>query len=197
MLFAKFYDRLIKTNETNPKTGLPQFKEVCFVEIRIKNNMTDIVDQPATQEKIRQFPAEYQLYLKSKENLKEGTALNLFAYFSPKDVATLNAHGIFSIEAFIALSKEKVIDLGLLSEWEKAKHFLKVLKNDSLVYDLEQKIKLLEEEIKVLKEQSKSTKTASSTVDLPPSKKRKSRSQKSLSKACLTLEEIENAPLFR
>ena len=81
-VFAKFYDRMVKTDQINQKTGLPIFKEVCFVEVRIKNNSTDVVDQPATQENIRRFAPQYQLYLQSKEKEKKGTSLSLFAFLT-------------------------------------------------------------------------------------------------------------------
>ncbi len=176
MLFAKFYDRLIKTNETNPTTGLPIFKEVCFVEVRIKNNMTDIFDQPATEEKIRQFPQEYQLYLASKEKLKEGTDLKMFAHFSPKEVATLNAHGIFSVEEFIALSPQKATDLGLKEEQEQAKTFLSLCQNQVDVKKLQAEIDHLKEENAHLKAQVESLSNALKTSSNKPKRKRKSTS---------------------
>lgn len=176
MLFAKFYDRLIKTNETNPTTGLPVFKEVCFVEVRIKNNMTDIVDQPATEEKIRQFPQEYQLYLSSKEKLKEGTDLKMFAQFSPKEVATLNAHGIFSVEDFVALPKQKAIDLGLYADLEKAKTFLSLCKKQVDVKKLQAEIDHLKEENAHLKAQVESLSNTLKTSSNKPKRKRKSTS---------------------
>ncbi len=152
MLFAKFYDRLIKTNEINPSTGLPIFKEVCFVEIRIKNNMTDIVDQPATADKIRQFPTEYQHYLHSKQQVKDGTDLKVFAFLSPKEVASLNAHGIFTLESFIALEKQKVQDLQLETEWQKAKDFIRLNKSGFDITALEAEIATLKLENERLKE---------------------------------------------
>lgn len=152
MLFAKFYDRLIKTNETNPETGLPIFKEVCFVEIRIKNNMTDIVDQPATEDKIRQFPTEYQHYLRAKQQIKDGTDLKVFAFLSPKEIASLNAHGIFTLESFIALEKQKVQDLQLEIEWQKAKDFIRLNKSGFDITSLEAEIATLKLENERLKE---------------------------------------------
>ena len=178
MLFAKFYDRLIKTNETNPKTGLPVFKEVCFVEVRIKNNMTDIFDQPATEEKIRQFPQEYQLYLASKEKLKEGTDLKMFAHFSPKEVATLNAHGIFSVEEFIALSPQKATDLGLKEEQEQAKTFLSLCQNQALISKLEEEISTLRKENERLKAEIQTLSNDLKTSSNKPKRKRKSTSNK-------------------
>ena len=41
---ARFYDRAVKTGEVG-ENGLPKFKLVCFCEIRIKDNTSEIYDQ--------------------------------------------------------------------------------------------------------------------------------------------------------
>ena len=51
---ARFYDRAVKTGEVG-ENGLPKFKLVCFCEIRIKDNTSEIYDQPASEEKIRRI----------------------------------------------------------------------------------------------------------------------------------------------
>ena len=150
-VFAKFYDRTIKTNDINPETGLPVFKEVCFVEIRIKNNMTDVVDQPATPEKIARFKAEYQHYLDAKEKAKSGTPLNIFAFLSPLEIATLNAHGLYTLEEFVGLKRVEAEDLALLNEWEKAQSFLKIHQNQQMVENLKAENEALKKEIEALK----------------------------------------------
>lgn len=152
-VFAKFYDRMVKTSETNPKNGLPIFKEVCFIEIRIKNNATDVVDQPATKEKIARFPKEYQCYLEAKEKEKTGTALSLFAFLTPLEQETLKSHGIFTLEDFVSLPMKRVRDLSLEEEYKKAKSFIKMNKNQSFIKELEKENALLKKEVLSLKNQ--------------------------------------------
>ena len=165
-VFARFYDRTIKTNEINPETGLPEFKEVCYCEIRIKNNTTDIVDQPATDEKKQIFFKEYQHYLLAKEKEQAGTKLSLFAHLSAKDIEMLKSRGIFTVEDFNALSKEKAESLNLLAEWQKTSDFLSVYKNMAVLEKLRAENKKLQKEIKALKakelENKSTTKGASS-----------------------------------
>ena len=71
---ARFYDRAVKTGEVG-ENGLPKFKLVCFCEIRIKDNTSEIYDQPASEEKIRRFPAEYARYQLGKKQVVDGTPL--------------------------------------------------------------------------------------------------------------------------
>ena len=65
-VFARFYDRAVKTDAVD-ENGLPVYEKVLYCEIRIKDNR-DIYDQPATEDKIRLYPNEYDFYLKNKEN---------------------------------------------------------------------------------------------------------------------------------
>ena len=58
---ARFYDRSQKTDKIDAY-GFPVFENVCFCEIRIKDNNSEIFDQPATADKIRRFPQEYARY---------------------------------------------------------------------------------------------------------------------------------------
>ena len=158
-VFARFYDRTIKTNEINPETGLPEFKQVCYCEIRIKNNTTDIVDQPATEEKKQIFFKEYQHYLLAKEKEQAGTKLSLFAHLSAKDIEMLKSRGIFTVEDFNALSKEKAESLNLLAEWQKTADFLAVHKNMALMKQLQDENKKLQKEIKMLKTKNQALKS--------------------------------------
>ena len=154
-VFAKFYDRVVKTDEVDKKTGLPVFKEVCFVEIRLKNNTTDIVDQPATEEKKQRFKKEYELYLQSKEELKEGTALSLFAFLTPLEIETLKVRGIFSLEDFSKMTKNQAEDLGLVKEWEKADEFLKLYKNQADIKKLKEELNKMKEKLSLLQSKVK------------------------------------------
>ena len=62
---AEFYDKAIKTGDFN-ENGLPKFKNVMYVRIRIRDN-PDIFDQPAEEQHQRRFPIEYQRYLLDKK----------------------------------------------------------------------------------------------------------------------------------
>jgi len=56
---ARFYDRTIKTEKLDAH-GFPVFAEVCFCEIRLKDNVSEVFDQPATIDKIRRFPNRHR-----------------------------------------------------------------------------------------------------------------------------------------
>ena len=124
---ARFYDKAVKTEQMT-EGGLPIFKNVTYVEIHLKDNNTEVYNQPATVEKIKRFPREYALYCQAKEKVKDGTPINQFAFLTAAEVASCYNRGILTIEALATLTPEKASDLGLSKEAEQARLFSKAAK---------------------------------------------------------------------
>ena len=122
-VIAKFYDRLIKTDQTT-KDGLPIFKSICYCEIRLRDNTSEVFDQPADADKINRFPVEYARYQLSQTKAKEGTPLEEFAFLRAQEIEACKYRGIFSIEALADLSDEHAKELGLKDESLKASQFI-------------------------------------------------------------------------
>lgn len=135
---ARFYDKAIKTTAVN-SNGLPIFKNVTYVEIRLKDNNTEVFNQPANEEKIRRFAREYALYKMAKEQIKEGTPLEQFAFLTAAEVATCKNRGIFSVEALAELPSDRVQCLGLQNEHKLAKIFMQTAHNNVSVAELARK----------------------------------------------------------
>lgn len=122
-VFARFYDRTIKTKDFG-ENGLPKFRVICFCEIRIKDNNSEIFDQPATQEKINRFPLEYARYQLAKKQIDDGTPIEQFAFLSIAEVEALKFRGIYTIEALCELDENGVLSLDLKKEQDLAKSFI-------------------------------------------------------------------------
>lgn len=120
---ARFYDRAVKTTELDDN-GLPKFKNVCFVEIRMRD-CYDVYNQPATPDKIKRFPLEYNRYLLSKKQVQNSSPLEQFAFLSAAQIEALKFRGIFTVEALAQLSDEKALELGVVRERDLAVKFLK------------------------------------------------------------------------
>ena len=148
-LSVRFYDKLIKTDKLNDN-GIPMFKSVCYCEIRIKDNTTEVFDQPATQDKIERFPIEYSRYQMIKEKNVDGTPLEMFAFLSASEIETCKYRGIFTVESLADLTKDQAQNLQLLNEYETAQKFVSFSKNMVDTDKLKQKIKELEERVKKL-----------------------------------------------
>ena len=120
---ARFYDRSIKTDKIDAH-GFPIFENVCFCEIRIRDNNSEIFDQPATEEKIKRFPVEYARYQLVKKQAQTGTPLEQFAFLSLAEVDSLKSRGIFTVEALSEMDMARAENLGISREKELADKFM-------------------------------------------------------------------------
>ena len=149
---ARFYDKAVKTNEV-AKNGLPVFKNVTYIEIRLKDNSTEVFNQPATDEKIRRFPKEYALYQLSKKQVENGTPLEQFAFLTAAEIATCKNRGVFTVEALAGLDIDKVQSLGLQDEHVLAEMFLEKSNNNKMLDDFAKKEVEYERALEALREQ--------------------------------------------
>lgn len=149
---ARFYDKSVKTNEV-AKNGLPVFKNVTYIEIRLKDNSTEVFNQPATDEKIRRFPKEYALYQLSKKQVENGTPLEQFAFLTAAEIATCKSRGVFTVEALAGLDIDKVQNLGLQDEHVLAEMFLEKSNNNKMLDDFAKKEVEYERALEALREQ--------------------------------------------
>lgn len=149
---ARFYDKAVKTNEV-AKNGLPVFKNVTYIEIRLKDNSTEVFNQPATDEKIRRFPKEYALYQLSKKQVENGTPLEQFAFLTAAEIATCKSRGVFTVEALAGLDIDKVQSLGLQDEHVLAEMFLEKSNNNKMLDDFAKKEVKYERALEALREQ--------------------------------------------
>ena len=156
---ARFYDKAVKTGKV-AENGMPIFEDVTYIEIRIKDNSTEVFNQPATEEKIRRFPREYALYKLAKEKKKDGTPLEQFAFLTVAEIETCQSRGVFTVEDLAALDNEKVKFLGLQNENELAKKFMQNAKDNNIVAKMAAKEKEYLRQIADLKDQVQSLQQA-------------------------------------
>ncbi len=137
---ARFYDKAVKTGNVS-ENGLPVFKNVTYVEIRLKDNNTEVYNQPATEEKIKRFPREYALYQLAKEKVKSGTPLEQFAFLTAAEIETCKSRGLFTVEDLAALDAGKVQTLCLQNENALAKKFVQNARDNNLLAQMTAKEK--------------------------------------------------------
>ncbi|MBQ8630557.1 MAG: hypothetical protein IJ479_02435 [Alphaproteobacteria bacterium] len=128
------------------------------MEIRIKDNITDVFDQPADAEKIERFQLEFARYKLAKKQIEEGSPLEMFAFLDASEIASLKERGIFTVEALASLKDEDAKKLGIERERDIAGNFLSLQKNNAALNefskkenDYKEQIAKLQDEIKELK----------------------------------------------
>ena len=144
---ARFYDRSVKTERID-ENGLPVFKDVCFVEIRVKDSY-DVYDQPATEEKKQRFATEYSRYLVGKKQVENGSPLEQFAFLTAAEIDSLKYRGIFTVEALAELDEQKARDLHVEKERSLALKFLEKARGNSDIAAWQQKEEALKCELTV------------------------------------------------
>lgn len=164
---ARFYDRSVKTSKIDDN-GMPVFENVTYVEIRMKDNNTDVYDQPADKEKIRRFPLEYQRYQLERKQIKDGTPLNQFAFLDAAQIDTLKVRGIFTVEALAELPEEKAAQLNVVREHELAVKFLENAKDNKVLLEWQEKEKAYQDEIKRLQEEIAALKALAAPAPVAP-----------------------------
>lgn len=157
-VLARFYDRAVATGEV-AKNGLPVFKEVMYVEIRVRDQ-NDVFDQPADSTHLKRFPVEYNRYLLEKKESEKGTPLAQFAFLTVSQLECCKYRGIFTVERLADLDDAKAKDIGLVKEKELAIKFLEVSKNNAVIDDFSKKEKKYQAEIKKLKAEIEQLKAA-------------------------------------
>lgn len=150
-VFAKFYTKAVKTEELS-ENGLPKFKNVEYIEIRIRDN-NDVVNRQAEEKDKLRFPVEYQRYLLEKQQVENGTPLNQFAFLDASQLETCKYRGVFTVETLAGLDDEKARSIDLLEERDLAKRFIEISKNNQVIDDFAKKEKKYQNEIKKLKEE--------------------------------------------
>ncbi len=150
-IIARFYDKAVKTDKVS-SDGLPVFQNKCFVEIRIRDNNSEVFDQPATPEKIKRFPVEYARYQLGRKQVEKGTPLEQFAFLTAAEVETLKIRGIFTVEALSELSDDKCDLLKIKTERDLALKFLSASRNNQSIVSWQKKEETYLAEINALKE---------------------------------------------
>ena len=148
---ARFYDRAVKTGKID-SSGFPVFEDVCFCEIRIKDNTTEVFDQPADENKIKRFPAEYARYRLGKKQRAKGTPLEQVAFLTQAETEALKYRGIFTVEALAGLADDKAESLNVSREKDLARRFCQAAKEQMSLAQYSQKLEAAEAEITRLKQ---------------------------------------------
>ena len=157
-VFARFFDKWVKTGKIQDN-GLPEYKERCYVEIRVKNS-NDVPVRPADENDIRRFSKEYAFYKAKKEKRKEGTPLNQFAFLSVPQLDACEMKGICTIEQLAGLTDEQAKELNICDAKELAIKFLEMAKGNNIVAEYKEKIKQLEGRIETLEAENKALREA-------------------------------------
>lgn len=112
-MIAMFYTRAVHNKSKSQDAGRPVYEDQIFVRIHPPGERLNIVDRPINQNDKRRFPQQWQMFQENKEQVPDGTPIELLYPDHPSIAAMLRAHAVHTIELCAALSADAIENIGM------------------------------------------------------------------------------------
>jgi hypothetical protein len=131
-LLVKFREGAIVDDQASAAAGRPIFKSVVMITIINPGDKNNVVDRPLWPIDEQRFAVQYQRWLKTKENVVDGTPLKAWPVITENQRLELEYFHIFTVEALAGLTDQAALsNMGFLTLKQKAKDFLEAAKDGS------------------------------------------------------------------
>jgi len=144
MLNVLFYTRSVVNEQKSRDMGKPHHDAVEFVRMQQPGEASTVIERPVQEADKHRFPRQYTLYLNKKEQIPEGTPIELLFPNSPNVADNLKGWGVYTVEQCAAMSQHAIqnINMGGQDYQNRAKSYLE---NASKGVNFHKQIKELEE----------------------------------------------------
>jgi len=112
-MVCMFYNRPTHNPAKSTEAGRPIFEDIPFVRIHPPGERLNIVDRPAKGEDAKRFPTQWAQFQQNKNQVPEGTPIDLLYPEYPAVSATLRASGVHTIEQCADLSSNAIENVGM------------------------------------------------------------------------------------
>lgn len=156
-----FYNKPMQNMAKTVENGRPYFEDKVFVKIQQPGERLNIVDRPVQDTDKQRWPVQWAQFVQNKEQIPEGTMIDLLYPEQPAVAATLRAGGVHTVEQLAELSAGAIETIGMgCQQWVNyAQKYLsdsnRGVKATQMRHELEERdrrIKLLERELGELKD---------------------------------------------
>lgn len=175
-MIAMFYNKPLHNPAKSNAEGRPIYEDRVFVRIHPPGERLNIVDRPATAQDQRRFPVQWGQFKDNRQQIPEGTPVDLFHPDQPSIAAMLRANNVYTIEQLAELSGTAIDSIGMGAQkyCNEAQQYLqaanKGVKASQLQHELndrDSKIRTLEHMVKSLQDKVQQlTETNMAGVDL-------------------------------
>lgn len=143
------------SKQVGEENGIPVFKDIEYIEKRIPGDRTNIVFKPLRDADKKEFAAQYQHWLATREDPKSGYPLKDWPPLVRSQVEQLAFHGVKTVEELANLSDSvcQSIGSGTLAVRQKAKDWLDRAKGAGPESALRAELDAKDNEIATLKRQ--------------------------------------------
>lgn len=121
-----FYLRPIKDEKASREANRPVHINVDHIRIQHPGESSTVIDRPANNEDKYRYRDQWSRYIQDKEQVPEGTQIDLLFVNNPAMAENLKAYGVWTVEQCANLSASAITNIGIGGQdfVNKAKAFL-------------------------------------------------------------------------
>lgn len=142
-----FYDKAVYNKEKSEEEGRPVYDDVLYLRKHVDKLNTR--DARAESIDIKNYPREYELYLRNKEERESGVPIGMLPALHPSELKVLEDCRIYTVEKLADAPKDVIDMIQGKHLQERAMEYLQ--KSDKIA-ELQEENEALKAEIKKLKE---------------------------------------------
>lgn len=155
-LVVRFYNRSVLDPGQSKEAGHQVHHDVLYVTYHPPGERLNINDRPATQQDQYRWPTQWQQFSRQLEQRPDGMPIGLLYPTKPSVARTLEACGVFTVEALSALSAHAIEQIGMGAQtWvndaqkylEAANKGVKASQLASMLEERDGKIRALEQQL--------------------------------------------------
>jgi hypothetical protein len=160
-MVCMFYNKALHNPAKSTAGGKPHYDDITFVRIHPPGERLNIVDRKATDADKRRFPVQWAQYQQQKEQIPEGTPIDLLYPEHPSIAATMRAHGVHTVEQCAELSANalETIGMGAQRYCNDAKRYIELAERGVKASQLRNELETRDREIAILKRTVEDLKT--------------------------------------
>lgn len=166
-LLVRFFVQEILNEVRTNEAGMNKYDDVEMIEILIPGCRDNCIRKASDQDKAR-FHRQYEVFLTTKGEGKEGTPLSHFPFIGPSERRELEYFNIFTGEGLVSLSDGYLerIPMDLRPLMKKVKTFMEMAKDSSIAMKQREENEELKKQISDLQAQMKKLMTTMEEKDL-------------------------------
>lgn len=165
-LTVQFYSKPVEIPFQTEKQGRPIFEDRTYVKIFTPGDNLNQIDRPKRDDDEQRFPLQWAQYKNKNVEQVVGTPISQWPLVSASKAEELKYMKFFTVESIAFASDEQISHLGMIAGMqpmafrEKAKQFLAVSQNASILSEREAQLKQQQElmaaqaeQLKIMQEQ--------------------------------------------
>lgn len=154
-IIAMFYNRSVHNPVKSAQAGTPIHDDVDYVRIQQPGERLNIIDRPVQPSDRMRFPREWQAYIDHREQIPEGTPIDLLFPAHPHVGANLRGAGVYTVEQCAKLSGHAmdVIGMGAQEYVNRANEYLDAANKGVGLHRLHKELEDRDSQIRVLRAQ--------------------------------------------